>query len=223
VPADAPRREKVERLLRSLATPADGLVDTWLNRPVSRLFTRALAPLGVSPNSITIASALIGLLGAALLADGRHDLVVAGAILFQLAAALDCTDGEVARVTYRSSPLGAKLDLALDNVVHVAIFIAIAFAARARLGDAGALLAGTSTVVGALLCWAVVWRLTFEAHLAPAKQGLVGRLANRDFSLLVILFSLLDRLDVLLVLTAVGTHVFWLTLLAVTRRRPAPT
>lgn len=221
VQASAPRAEKLDRLLRSLASPADGLVDTWVNRPLSRWFTRALAPAGVSPDAITVASALIGLTGAALLAPGRHDLAVAGALLFQLAAAVDCTDGEVARVTYRFSPIGAKLDLALDNVVHVAIFVAIALAARATLGDAGALVTGTSAVVGALLSWAVVWRLTFHAHLVPAHQRLVGRLANRDFSVLVLLFAALDRLDLLLVLTAIGTHVFWLVLLAVTRRRPA--
>jgi phosphatidylglycerophosphate synthase len=223
VPARASRREKRRALLRSLANPRDGLVDTWVNRPISRWFTRALAPLGVSPNAITVASALLGLAGAALLATGRRDLTVAGALLFQLAAAVDCTDGEVARVTYRSSPIGAKLDVGLDNVVHVALFACLALGARGQLGDGVALAAGASAVLGNLICCRLVWRHTFHPERAaggspPAVKRLLDRLTNRDFSLAVIAAALVGRLDVLLLVAAVGTHLFWVGLLVAARQ-----
>lgn len=228
VPAGAPRGEKARRLLRALANPHDGLVDTWINRPISRWFTRALAPTGVSPNAITVASAVIGLAGAALLAAGRRDLALAGALVFQLSAAVDCTDGEVARLTYRSSPIGARLDLALDNVVHLAVFLAIAWAARGRLGDVGALAAGLLTVVGALVCFVLVWRLTFAqvsgGSGSPRLKALLDRMTNRDFSVAVIFFAAIDRLEVLLLLMAVGTHLFWLGLVLAARgARPGAT
>ena len=47
------------------------------------------------------------------------------ALLFQLAAVIDCSDGEVARLTFTDSPFGAWLDITLDNLVHMAIFVAI--------------------------------------------------------------------------------------------------
>ncbi len=225
VPASAPPGEKARRLLRALANPHDGLVDTWINRPVSRWFTRALAPTGVSPNAITAASALIGLVGAAMIASGRWDLALWGALVFQLSAAIDCTDGEVARLTYRFSPIGARLDLALDNVVHLAVFAAIAWVSRGRLGEGGALAAGLLTVVGALVCFALVWRLTFGASSSssagsggsPRLKAMLDRMTNRDFSVAVIFFAAVDRLDVLLLLMAAGTHVFWLGLVVAAR------
>ena len=72
---------------------------------------------------------VIGLLAAGGFALGTYAAGVGAALLFQLAAIIDCSDGEVARLTFTESPFGAWLDLALDNVVHMAIFSGIAVGA----------------------------------------------------------------------------------------------
>ena len=59
------RRAAGCQLLRSLENPCDGLVDTWVNRPLSRLMTRALVGTGISPNAVTLISFLVGLVGVA--------------------------------------------------------------------------------------------------------------------------------------------------------------
>ena len=83
--------------------------------------------LGFSPNTITLLSMVIGLMGAACLAMGSYRSGMLGALLFQLAVIVDCCDGEVARLTFAESRLGQELDLVSDNIVHMAVFAGIAW------------------------------------------------------------------------------------------------
>src|SRR6185369_17700842 len=92
-------------------------------------FTRIFLAAGFSPNVITIVDSLIGLAAAAGFGVGTYSAGIIAALLFQLAAIIDCCDGEVARLTFTESPFGAWLDIALDNVVHMAIFGGIALGA----------------------------------------------------------------------------------------------
>jgi CDP-L-myo-inositol myo-inositolphosphotransferase len=115
-PADLRRAR--ERFRRSLAKPADGPVSRWLNRPLSTRVSMLLAPLRLSPDLLSLAVAVLGLLTAALLAVGQQ---LAGAILAQATSVLDGVDGELARLQLRAGPRGAMLDGALDRFVDAAI------------------------------------------------------------------------------------------------------
>lgn len=212
------------RLLRSLESPADGQVDTWLNRPLSRLLTRALAPTGVSPNAVTLLSFLIGLTGVGLIATRRYELGVAGALTLQLSAVIDCVDGELARLTYRASAFGARLDLVLDNLVHLLLFLALGWSSAPVLGLGLALGLGATAALGGLLSFLAVYRLKFLDPVTgrPRLQRLLDRLTNRDFSLLVIAACVAGRPELLLWLVAAGTHLFWLALLWAARRERSP-
>ena len=81
VAADAPDRDKSRALLRSLESSADGLVDTYFNRFLSRIMTRLLAGTGVTPNAVTIASCLLGLAGVAGIASRDLTLGLIGALV----------------------------------------------------------------------------------------------------------------------------------------------
>ena len=213
--AELPAAEKVRALLSSLAnSSSDGLVDTWLNRPISRQLTRLLVGTGISPNAVTVLSCLIGIAGAAAIASCDPRLGVVGAHLFQLSAAVDCVDGEIARLTYRFSPFGARLDLALDNLVHLLIFPAVALAASTRLGPELAWVLGGATCLGAFVSFLIVYWLTFSgsAGTSSGLRRLLDKLTNRDFSLAVIAAAILGRWDLLLWVLAAGTNLFWLVL-----------
>ena len=58
-------RRAESALLASLDNPKDGLVDTYLNRKLSRPLTRLFLRTALTPNQITVLSCLIGLFGAA--------------------------------------------------------------------------------------------------------------------------------------------------------------
>jgi CDP-L-myo-inositol myo-inositolphosphotransferase len=143
MPAGTPeeRRAAQRALLRSLAKPSDGPVSRLLNRPLSLSVTRLLLDTRVTPNQMTIVANLIGAFGVALVFRGQ---VVLGAALLQAQSILDGTDGELARLKFRSSRLGEWLDNVLDDQINVAYAVALGFAAGSpwrglAIGAAGAI------------------------------------------------------------------------------------
>ncbi len=228
-----------QMLFRSLQTvkgSLDGFVDRYVNRKLSGVLTRMFIKLGISPNAITIISMLIGLLGAACFAFGSYQLGIIGALLFQFSVIVDCCDGEVARMTFAESPFGQELDIIADNVVHMAIFAGIA---------CGAYLAGPwqlsllPIVLGAIAIVANVFSFVFvnrvrhlRSHpaawrkISPAQRTrlefILGNVANRDFSVVVLLFACLGFLPWFLWMSALGGTFFSLMMGWTLRRALLP-
>ena len=145
----------------SLASSLDGVVDKYFNRPVGHILSKQLVHTSVSPNQVSVAASLLGLLSAWLFAGGSHDAAVLGAILFQLSAILDAVDGDLARVMFKESALGKWLDVVGDQVVHVAVFVAI---------GVGLYRAGSTAPVVPLA--ASAGRARFEATRIPQQSSI---------------------------------------------------
>ena len=225
--ADVQAAEK--KLFNSLKGEFEGFVDRFFNRKISRWFTRVFLAAGFSPNAITILAAVVGLVSAAGFGLGTYSAGIIAALLFQLAAIIDCCDGEVARLTFTESPFGAWLDIAMDNVVHMAIFAGIA--AGSYLGMAGSdgawvpLVLGSAAVLGnGLSFWLVTraqkiksasgWRTPVQAAWS---DFMLKNVASRDFSVIVLTFAVLGKLDWFLWMAATGSVVFSLLMLWVIR------
>ncbi len=218
--ADAPSAQAAERALwASLAGSADGFVDRLFNRPCGRPLSRLLARTRISPNAVSTISIAIGLASAWCFAAGSHLMGIIAGVLFQCSAIVDCVDGDLARVLFKESRLGKWLDLAGDQVVHVAIFAAIA-AGLARRGDAPwAAWLGASAVLGAVLSFGAVLQGMRRAAQGRSRrmQKLIDAVTNRDFSVLLLLLACFDRLEWFLWLCAIGSHVFWMAALGLQR------
>ncbi|HWC88870.1 MAG TPA: CDP-alcohol phosphatidyltransferase family protein, partial [Pirellulales bacterium] len=107
-----------------------------VNRPLGAIIAQGLLGTSVSPNCVSIIGAILHLVGAALVlaapVPAPVPLVVVVFVVWQLALALDNTDGLLARARGESSPFGAWLDQILDFVGHSAVVVSLAaFAARA--------------------------------------------------------------------------------------------
>ncbi|MBS0150000.1 MAG: CDP-alcohol phosphatidyltransferase family protein [Nitrospira sp.] len=217
-PDDVERAEK--KLFNSLKGEFEGFVDRYFNRKVSRGFTRLFLELGLSPNSITVLAGLIGLVAAAGFGLGTYSAAIVAALLFQLAAVIDCCDGEVARLTFTESPFGAWLDIAMDNLVHMAIFAGIAVGLyTAQIGqedDWVPLALGGAAVLGNGISFLLVekaqkiksvvgWRT--PAHAAWANV-MLKNVASRDFSISLIGFALFGQLFWFLLFAAIGSLLF---------------
>ncbi|HJS66856.1 MAG TPA: CDP-alcohol phosphatidyltransferase family protein [Nitrospiraceae bacterium] len=226
-PADVKAAEK--KLFNSLKGEFEGFVDRFFNRKVSRWFTRMFLAAGLSPNVITIIASLIGLGAATCFGLGTYSAGIMAALLFQLAAIIDCCDGEVARLTFTESPFGAWLDIAMDNVVHMAIFAGIAAGSYLRLaGTDGAwvpLALGAAAVLGnGLSFWLVTraqkiksssgWKTPVQAAWS---DFMLKNVASRDFSVVVLIFAVIGKLDWFLWMAAIGSTVFSLLMLWVIR------
>jgi len=225
--ADVQAAEK--KLFNSLKGEFEGFVDRFFNRKVSRWFTRIFLAAGLSPNAITILATLIGLVAAAGFGVGTYSAGIIAALLFQLAAIIDCCDGEVARLTFTESPFGAWLDIVMDNVVHMAIFAGIAVGSYLRVaGSDGAwvpLALGSAAVLGNGLSFWLVTRAqkikSASGWKTPAQTAwsdfMLKNVASRDFSVIVLICAVFGKLDWFLWIAAIGSAVFSLLLFWVIR------
>jgi phosphatidylglycerophosphate synthase len=182
--------------------------------------TRLFLAVGLPPNAITLLATAIGLVAAACFGFGTYGAGIVAALLFQLAAVIDCCDGEVARLTFTESPFGAWLDIAMDNIVHMAIFAGIAAGLYASwVGQEHAWVAlalGAAAVLGNGLSFLLVEKAqkikAARAWKTPVNAAwsdfMVKNVATRDFSVAVLLFAMIGRLDWFLWMAAAGSVVF---------------
>jgi 1L-myo-inositol 1-phosphate cytidylyltransferase / CDP-L-myo-inositol myo-inositolphosphotransferase len=204
-------------LFRSLTSELDGFVDTYFNRTLSRPLTRLFLFFGWSPNAVTILSILIGLTAAFSFSQGTYLAGVIGALLFQASAIVDCCDGDVARLTFKESRFGARLDLYGDNMVHMVLFAAMAWVWHVDTQSLVPLGLGAAAILGSALSLWFVTQLKTQPSQAVSTHSdrrarsefIVKHLANRDFSVVVLAFSLLNSLGLFLWLAAIGSNVFW--------------
>lgn len=222
LPSPDARADLERAFLLRLENPNDGLMDTLLNRKLSRPLTRVFLRTPLTPNQVTGLSFLVGLLGAGCFLLGSYGWTLVGALLLQASTVLDCVDGEIARVKMLESPFGEWLDITLDTVVHVAIFIGVGVAVWKQVGLAAAPLLGGLLAAGALISFPLVTLAEKTETRGRARGGwedvwiakLVGGLASRDYSLLILASVLAGKLDWFLWTAAIGAQVFWLVLLA---------
>lgn len=205
-------REAERKFWASLGSSADGLVDTFFNRPVGRVLSKMLVHTPVSPNAVSVASILIGVASAPLFARGNF---VLAALVLQLCAVVDCVDGDLARALFKQSPLGKWLDIGGDQVVHFAVFLGIGVGVARMYPHVPALGLGISAAIGVLLCFPVIIRglRQPEEQRGYILQKLMDSTANRDFTVLLLFLALIGRIDLFLWMAGIGIHLFWVTLL----------
>ena len=102
-------------LMNHAVKSVDGFFTTFFVSPYSRYLARWAGRRGLTPNQVTTASIVLGVLSAACFATGERGGLVAGAVLLQIAFTTDCVDGQLARYTRQFSELGAWLDATFDR------------------------------------------------------------------------------------------------------------
>jgi phosphatidylglycerophosphate synthase len=111
-----------KQLLRHSGKSQDGMVSKLLNRPISRVITRLLLKLPITPNAWTILTFALAPVAFVFLVRGDYTGFLAGTALFQLINILDGCDGEIARAKYLDSERGRRLDAFCDFVANL-IFV----------------------------------------------------------------------------------------------------
>ena len=104
-------------------------------RPLAHPFVLLFARLRVPPPLVVVAAGAAGVAAAVELGRGS---LLAAALLVQLKTLLDNADGQLARLTGRTSAFGRYLDSEVDLLVNAALFAALAWTtARPALAFAG--------------------------------------------------------------------------------------
>ncbi len=207
-----------ERLLKSVGLSNDSMMDRLVTRSMSRQLTRLFLITPLTPNQITFLSLLIGLGSALCFYQGTYPLGIAGSLLLLVSAWIDCTDGEVARLKFMVTVWGAQLDVVCDNIVHVCVFFAIGLGLYFATGDPLYKLYGGLAVCGSLISFVLLSRIIVENKRAAGqgtklKANLTDQIANRDFTYFLLIMACIDRLDIFIILTALGANVFAIVLM----------
>ena len=204
-----------------------------VERKISLAVTRRLVATTITPNEMTLFSIGVGLIGALFFAGPRPGQHLLGAILFWLHSVLDGCDGELARLKFAESRWGGLIDFWGDNVVHSAVFSAIAVNLYAEAPGTRPFRLAASAVAGTLLSAALVYLTTMKEResigplftsvvdapaLGESNTNAIARiadqLARRDFIYLVVGLAILGRLKWFLRLSAVGAPLYFLALAA---------
>jgi phosphatidylglycerophosphate synthase len=234
VETDTDLKSATKRLLGVLIKQTDGFMSRHFARPISIAISRRLAPMGVTPNQMTLVSALIGLAAAPFFLSSGPAVQVVGGLLFVLHSVLDGCDGELARLTYRESRLGGLLDFWGDNIVHVAVFGCMAVGWHFAVAADWPLYLGAAAVLGTAGSAATVYWLTLRKKTGDGpvytsvSEGpsvgltkLLDDLSRRDFIYLVLVLSAFGKANWFLALTAIGAPVFLVLILLAARRARA--
>ena len=222
-------RNGSRHLLRVTGKPLDGAIAARVNRTLSqRVVTPALLTLfpHITPNQVTLIAFAAAVTAATSFALGAP---IAAALLLWLASVLDGSDGEVARLTHRSSPYGGFLDAVLDRAADGIVFTGagIYLATDAHLGDllGGAQVPLALSVSGAALVGHLLVSYTTAKagiDLGHRYRGtLLGGGRGRDLRLFVVtlgaLAAAIEPMALLVTLAVVALLSAWIVVVRLRR------
>lgn len=103
---------------------SDYIITLFITNELSLLLTWLLLRTGVTPNQVTVASILCGLLCGFCYAFGWF---LSGSVFLFLSHVLDCTDGNLARAKDTLNPFGKWFDSIGDRAGELLVFIGVAY------------------------------------------------------------------------------------------------
>jgi phosphatidylglycerophosphate synthase len=194
--------------------------DTWIHRMI-RPAVRPLARTPVTPNQLTWLRLLSGVAAALAFSQGEDLWRNWGAALFLVSFLLDRADGQLARLSGKTSAYGHKLDLASDALANGLAFLGLGIGLRDGVFGLWALGMGAlaGLALGAILL--LVVRVEATAGERAAELRSVAGFDPDDGILLLPLLVWLGFAELLLVLAAVGAPLFCLAMAITLRRRLA--
>jgi len=186
--------------------------NTWLHRIV-RVGVKPLIDTPVTPNQITTLRIAAGMVSATLFALGPEWHIEA-ALLFLLSMLLDRADGELARMSGKTSPWGHTYDLISDGLCDALVFIGIGIGARHGVLGCWAIPMGLLAGLSVASIFLLVLRIEQKQGPRAAELPGTGDVDPDDGILAVPVAALLGWTTPLLIAAAVvaplfALFVFW--------------
>lgn len=115
-----------------------GLFSEAVSQRIGAGLALAAYRMGLAPTALTLANLVLGVgVSVAVVANAGAGWRVGllALIGWQVAYALDCADGQLARVTDKTSPAGARVDVLCDVATQIALVTALSAVAVAQQPD----------------------------------------------------------------------------------------
>ena len=120
--------------------------DSWTHK-IARICVLPLINTSISPNHITVIRLITGLLACAAFAS---KLNIIGGIFWLISTFLDRADGELARISGKSTEWGHKFDYYCDTFITALFFISIGINLRDNLPGYWSISLGICAAVGVI-------------------------------------------------------------------------
>jgi len=149
--------------------------NTWIHRVVRVSLVKPLINTSVTPNQLTTARLLTGIAAAALVAVGEPRWMDIGAGLFVLSVIFDRADGDLARLTGRTSPYGHCFDMIADTVCNALILTGLGIGFRSgEYGFWSIPMGALSGLSVAAILWTVMRIEEIEGQRAAELPSIAG-------------------------------------------------
>lgn len=180
----------------------------------ARLARRLVGPLKnsrITPNHLTTVRLGVGLAAAAAFLPGTYGWSNVAALLLIVSNFLDHTDGELARISGKTSRIGHLYDLASDATVTILLFIAIGVGVAVQPGVPQQVpTAVLGLVAGCAIALIFYLRMRIEdmAGKAANRQASLGGFETEDVLYLLPLVTLCDSVVPMLFAAALCAPLF---------------
>ena len=119
-------KENYYELYNKYEKPPSTIFHKYISKKLARFFTFYFIRLNLTPNVLSVLTTFFVFIGALSLNLYPNYF---GQIIFllclQFSYVIDCSDGVVARITNKSSPFGAYLDITLDRINVFIVFLGL--------------------------------------------------------------------------------------------------
>lgn len=151
-----------------------------LDQRLARRLVRPLVHAPVHPNALTTLTLILGVMAAICFSRGTPAAANTGAIAFMLAVFSDHLDGELARLSGKTSRFGHYYDFVVGGVIYMLLFASIGYGFAPQFGNDWLMLG-----IGAALCNPAILllriRLDGAFGLAASAHPRVGYFNLEDF------------------------------------------
>jgi archaetidylinositol phosphate synthase len=182
----------------------------------ARLANRLVAPLKdswVTPNHLTTIRLIVGLAAAAAFLPGTYGWSNLAALLLILSNFIDHTDGELARISGKTSRFGHLYDIASDAVVTILLFVAIGVGVGAAARPGSSLQippAILGAIAGSAIALIFFLRMRTEEMFGKAatRQAALGGFETEDILYLLPLVTLCNGVTPFLIAASICAPLF---------------
>lgn len=160
--------------------------DSWTHK-IARFLILPLVNSPVTPNHLTTLRLLTGIAACTAFAIGSNEWNLWGGILWIVSALLDRADGELARVSGKTSPGGHKYDYFCDVFVTALFFIGIGIGLRESSIGFWSILCGLSAAAGVIVA-EILAEIIDQSQQDTGEKAYPG-FAGFDFDDVLYLFA----------------------------------
>lgn len=182
--------------------------DSWTHK-IARVCILPLVNTPVTPNHLTVLRLITGLAACSLLAIGSYEGNLWGGVLWLISAFLDRADGELARVSGKTSEWGHKFDYFCDVTVTALFFLGIGIGLRESSLGLWTIVMGISASAGVVAA-EILAEIIDQAQKDTGEKAYAG-FAGFDFDDVLYLFAPVVWLNLhfpFLVGASVGAPIF---------------